>query len=408
MTIGVAFVVVVLGLAFGAVAVRRRDFFWLVVSVGILVLTATRISRFGLELALFETTFDQWLIVIGVLILAVTVVLTMLVPRSIQDRWLYGLESDVAHFERSFMKARQPFFEAAATKDASVTEKARWRDRIGVEAPNDEWAALADRVAASDQAWAAGVVSTGEAPFGWELANEKLLADWEALRQRDLGSSLRRARLAAALGWVGYLVAFVMIVVGGLNVTTGLLSGPPEGRAAEVPVAPPGRTVHLAPLGDFPSSQLRELADFYAERYGLQVHVLPPTLIPGPARDTARNQVVAEGVIEGLRAAYPEAGDPARVIIAVTSEDLRIRGRPDWVWAFGLRTEGHLAVLSTARMGPVPGPFGDRLEAARLRKMVTKYIGALYYGLPESADPRSVIYGPILGVRDLDAMGEDY
>jgi hypothetical protein len=72
-----------------------------------------------------------------------------------------------------------------------------------------------------------------------------------------------------------------------------------------------------------------------------------------------------------------------------------------------MATEGHLAVLSTARMGPEPGPFGHQLETARLRKMVTKYIGVMYFGLPQSSDPRSVLYGNILGVPDLDAMGED-
>ena len=40
--------------------------------------------------------------------------------------------------------------------------------------------------------------------------------------------------------------------------------------------------------------------------------------------------------------------------------------------------------------------------------MVTKYIGVMYYGLTESSDPRSVLYGNILGVSDLDNMGEDF
>jgi hypothetical protein len=32
----------------------------------------------------------------------------------------------------------------------------------------------------------------------------------------------------------------------------------------------------------------------------------------------------------------------------------------------------------------------------------------MYFGLPQSGDPRSVLYGNILGVADLDAMGEDF
>jgi hypothetical protein len=59
-------------------------------------------------------------------------------------------------------------------------------------------------------------------------------------------------------------------------------------------------------------------------------------------------------------------------------------------------------------MGAWPGPFGDLLESARLRKMATRDIGDLYFGLPLSSDRHSVLYRSILGVPDLDAIGEDY
>ena len=107
-----------------------------------------------------------------------------------------------------------------------------------------------------------------------------------------------------------------------------------------------------------------------------------------------------------IRGTYTAAADPQGVVIGFTAEDLRIEARPDWGWAFGWR-DGSLAVLSSSRMQPrLPVPGG--LEATRLRKMTTKYIGVLYFGLSESGDPRSVLYGRILGVSDLDAMGEDY
>jgi predicted Zn-dependent protease len=95
-------------------------------------------------------------------------------------------------------------------------------------------------------------------------------------------------------------------------------------------------------------------------------------------------------------------------VIAVTSEDLYVRSRPDWGWAFGLRDDGHLAVVSTARMEAAPGLVGDRLEDTRLRKMVTKDIGVLFFGLDQSPDPTSVLFNNILSVDDLDAMGEDF
>jgi predicted Zn-dependent protease len=206
----------------------------------------------------------------------------------------------------------------------------------------------------------------------------------------------------------GWIASAALILAGIFNVTNGLFSAPPAGRADLIPDHPIGRTVLLAPLDDFAAAELEDLAEFYAVRYGIEVDVLPPASIPASARDPARYQLVAEELIDVLRAAYPEAGDPDHVVIGVTSDDLYIRSVPDWNWAFGFRDEGHLAVVSTARMGPALGPFGHRLEPARLRKMVTKNIGVLYFELRQSDDPVSVLYDNILGLDDLDGMGEDF
>ena len=45
---------------------------------------------------------------------------------------------------------------------------------------------------------------------------------------------------------------------------------------------------------------------------------------------------------------------------------------------------------------------------ARIRKMVTKNIGVLYYHLPQSIHPKSAMYGAIGGIEELDFMGEDF
>lgn len=48
----------------------------------------------------------------------------------------------------------------------------------------------------------------------------------------------------------------------------------------------------------------------------------------------------------------------------------------------------------------------DELTFERARKMVTRYIGLLYYGLPLSDDPESLLYDNVLGPADLDRMEE--
>ena len=66
--------------------------------------------------------------------------------------------------------------------------------------------------------------------------------------------------------------------------------------------------------------------------------------------------------------------------------------------------QGHLAVVSTAHLDD--GLLGNKTQ--RLQKMVTKDIGILYFGLPQSDDPKSVLYKDVLGPIDLDRMSEDF
>ena len=407
MTIDVALGLLALGVAFGAAAIRSRDPLWALFSVALLGVVGYRIALFGLDSTQLVENTDRLLALIGLLLMAAVITVTMGLPKRIEDRLTYGPAFRTAHFERALRKARGPFLEAAATGDTSMAEKARWRGAVVVDPPSDEWASLADRVAAADADWVASA-STGDASVRWDLAFRDLYADWVRLRDRDLGRGAKRARRVVRLAWIAFCVSVALTLGGNLNVTNGLFSGPPSGRAAFVPPMPSGRTVHFAPLGAFPAADLEDLATFYAERYDLEVQILSPAAIPRVARDAARDQLVVETLIEALRAAYPEARDPSRVVIGFTSDDVHIRERPDWTWAFGMATEGHLAVLSTARMGPEPGPFGHQLETARLRKMVTKYIGFLFFDLSLSSDPHSVLYNNILGVPDLDAMGEDF
>jgi predicted Zn-dependent protease len=169
---------------------------------------------------------------------------------------------------------------------------------------------------------------------------------------------------------------------------------------------PSGRSVWLAPLGDVPESRLGALASFYEERYGLSTSILSPTSVDF-ALDPARGQLVAETVIDVLRSAYPIASEPRAVVIGVTDQDLYLLGVPQWAWAFGMRKDGHLGVISTFHMKSF-GPFAQQVEASRMRKMVTKYIGLMFFGLSESEDPGSAVYGRILSVADLDRIGEEF
>ena len=174
-------------------------------------------------------------------------------------------------------------------------------------------------------------------------------------------------------------------------------------QLATAPAVLRERGVHLVPLGDFDAEVLRELADHYERRYGLHVEILDGVALEDRAIDEHRGQYVAEDLVRLVWERYriaPESGDA--VVIAVTDEDMYMRGYAEWNFVFSYRwDDGGYAVVSTARM-----TNSDELTLSRLRKMVTKSVGVMYYGLSVSDDPASVLYTP-LSVDDLDRMGED-
>ena len=170
-----------------------------------------------------------------------------------------------------------------------------------------------------------------------------------------------------------------------------------------VPPLPASRSVFFAPIGDFPLAEAEALVAHFHEKFGMAIGILPALVLPPEAFDAARRQVIAERVLDAVGAGHKMAADPAAVVIALVSEDMYIAAQA-WRYAYGLRSQGHLAVVSTARLSD--GLGSDKVR--RLQKMVTKDIGVLYFGLPQSDDPGSVLYRDVRGPADLDRMSEDF
>lgn len=177
--------------------------------------------------------------------------------------------------------------------------------------------------------------------------------------------------------------------------------GPP----IAVPSPPVARNVYLAPFGEFPLATAEALVEHYRARYGLTVEIAPSIPLPDGALNRKRNQLIAEQLVEAIAATELAASDPGAIIIGLTDEDVYIESM-DWRYAYGLRSGETLAVVSTARMNVLRANATKRLE--RLRKMVTRDLGILYYGLALSDDRSSVLYKDILGPDDLDRMTEDF
>ena len=168
--------------------------------------------------------------------------------------------------------------------------------------------------------------------------------------------------------------------------------------------------LYLIPLGDFPADLAADLASFYRDKYKLEIETLPSVPISEVAVNRKRGQLIAEQVVAIMKHANPQiTNDPEAIMIGLTTQDMYINQK-DWRFAFSWRDEGRYAVVSSARMYlPLRRwKITKRLMVKRLRKMVTKNVGILYYHLAQNDNPRSVLYRNVGGIRDLDYMREDF
>jgi predicted Zn-dependent protease len=200
---------------------------------------------------------------------------------------------------------------------------------------------------------------------------------------------------------VGVLVASVLFA--GVAAATLASPRPAAGQG-------PGR-IYFVPLGPGVPAPLKGLADHFRQDYSLNITVLPELPLSDPrVRNTARFQLIAEELLGYMVRRHPKLSwEPGAVVIGVTAQDMYVRAFAG-NYAFEYREGDRFAVISTARMDPtwLAEAANADLLRKRLRKAATRMIGFLHYGYRESPDRRSVMFGPVLSIDDLDRLHEDY
>jgi tetratricopeptide (TPR) repeat protein len=168
--------------------------------------------------------------------------------------------------------------------------------------------------------------------------------------------------------------------------------------------------LYFVPLNHYSAAAVTKLVNFCKEKIGVEPTVMQPVPFALTTIDKKRQQVIAEEAVELMRVKYRDlVADPNAVVIGLTDEDMYIRNR-NWQWAFGYWTQSRFGVISSARMNPanLGGASDDVLTESRLRKMVLKNIGVLFYLYPVNYDPKSVLYNEVHDVKDIDKMSEDF
>jgi len=243
----------------------------------------------------------------------------------------------------------------------------------------------------------------------------------------DIFPGTLKARLLLAIAFLGGLslmMGSVALLVLWSHVISGLFELPPcsgserEGcleaqteleGTTQASCEGSERRVCFVPLGQVDSDLVRNLVKYYWDEYGLEIGLLTPSAIPADMTNLHRKQIDGESLADYMGTLFPaDFDDPNVALIGLTPLDLYAKDR-DWNFELGFANWAaqSRAVVSTYRMHL--GTFcmvDDERVFSRTRKLVTKYIGLMLYGLPLSDDPTSPMYGNILRVTDLDKMGE--
>lgn len=175
--------------------------------------------------------------------------------------------------------------------------------------------------------------------------------------------------------------------------------------------APKGEgALYMVAVGELPGVSVEGLAEHFRRKYGLPVKVLRKLPLGDELRDPnfPRSRPAAERLLDYVRREHAKAADDNRAAIIAVTADMYAEHSSD----------PHPFVHQTLRQAVVslsgldPASFcerpDERLRDARLRKAVARMIGTLYYRLPPSEDPLSVLHSEVGCVHELDAAGEDF
>jgi len=163
----------------------------------------------------------------------------------------------------------------------------------------------------------------------------------------------------------------------------------------------PSELLHSRPLYFVPMGRqaisLQSLADYYDKKFEIHVSVLHEVPLESGACLPTRNQCVAEEMILATKRANPKiAADPDATIIILTDEDLYARSL-GWDWTYSFYSNYRFGVISTRRLDPTfwRDPPNEAWKLASTHQYLTSYIAYLYFHVPRSYDPTSIMYQPL-------------
>jgi len=170
--------------------------------------------------------------------------------------------------------------------------------------------------------------------------------------------------------------------------------------------------VYVVPLDDVPEALSATVAQALARQLGLRVRAgmrLPPLRIPMlPGTEQYGGEALLEHAVRAS-ARLPGLG-PDTYRLFLTARDINAQAG-GFRFQFSMHNPTlNASVVSMARLFEFAG--GEvrltNLTGARVVKLAKRAVGELHLGWKRSTDPEDLMYAPLMGLEDLDRIGNEH
>jgi len=170
--------------------------------------------------------------------------------------------------------------------------------------------------------------------------------------------------------------------------------------------------VYVVPLDDVPEALSATVAQALARQLGLRVRAgmrLPPLRIPMlPGSEQYAGEALLEHAVRAS-ARLPGLG-PDTYRLFLTARDINAQAG-GFRFQFSMHNPTlNASVVSMARLFEFVG--GEvhltNLTGARVVKLAKRAVGELHLGWKRSTDPEDLMYAPLMGLGDLDRIGNEH
>ena len=168
----------------------------------------------------------------------------------------------------------------------------------------------------------------------------------------------------------------------------------------------------IIPLDGVDNNLINNVSSYIQDKHNLKTKIYPHMAYSDKMLNPETEQYYAEEIASAAVRVFASTSTTIsdKAIIVITDKDINHK-RSTLRFVFSSHyNKFNLSVISTARIDT--NNYGidpnDKLLATRLNKLVNKSLGLNYYKYKQTNDKSSVMYAPILGVPDLDGIGEWY